>query len=51
MLFCSVSLNFLKGNETIMYHQQQNKWFPPKRCLLDQFEATFAFSCSEFTCP
>ena len=32
-----------------MYHQQQNKEYP-QRCLLDPFEATLDFNCSEFTC-
>ena len=34
----------------LMYHCQQNKWYP-HMCLLVHFEATLDFSRSEFTCP
>ena len=30
-----------------MYHQQQNKWYPPKRFLHAYLEATLYFSRSE----
>ena len=40
----------LDTEETPLYHQQQNKWYP-QRCLLAHFEAILDFSRTEFTCP
>ena len=37
-------------SETLMYDQQQNKWYPHK-FLLALFEATLHLSRTEFTCP
>ena len=34
---------------TILYYQQQNKWYP-QMCLLAHFEATNDIIRGEFTC-